>query len=123
MSRLTVDQEQLTEDAAVVDDDVILEQVELNDDAGGNVVSTTHKSSAQSRIHGSKSLMTNPLFPPGRNSHGAGSKPPVTRSVRRSAAAGRCPAIFLRLGFSSNRSRCEGPPAIKRKMTCFAVAT
>ena len=45
------------------------------------------------------------------NSNGEGSRPPVTRSVRRSTESGRWPWYFSSAGLGSNMSSCEGPPA------------
>src|ERR1700693_1868546 len=82
----------------------------------------THTSSITEAICGHNSLTSTPPRPYFLNWNGDGSKPPVSRSVRKPlTAAGRWPAYFARAGFGSNISNCEGPPVRNRKMTCLAL--
>jgi len=45
---------------------------------------------------------------------GDASKPPVGRSVRRSAPSGRCPLNLVNAGFGSRKSGPNGPPFMNR---------
>ena len=46
----------------------------------------------------------------------------MTRSVRMvDAERDAGPRTLASIGLGSNMSSCEGPPVMKRKMTCFAL--
>jgi hypothetical protein len=81
----------------------------------------TQRSSTHPRRCGRSSLTSIPLSPHFWNSNGDGRRPPVTRSVRRATPSGRWPAFFAIAGLGSSMSRCDGPPAIRRKITRLAL--
>ena len=67
------------------------------------------------------SLIGMPLFPVGRNFHGDASRLPRLAKVTRVRGKDGClPSFFCNNGFGSNRSTCEGPPCMKRKITRLA---
>ncbi len=80
----------------------------------------TQMSSMQLPMCGKMSLTSIPDSPHFLNLNGDISSPPVFRSVFRSAPGGRWPLYFSSAGFGSNVSTWDGPPFIKRWITCFA---
>ena len=71
---------------------------------------------------GNSSLTSMPLLPYFWNLKGEGKAAPVFLSVGKLAIGSGLPAYFLSAGFGSNVSTCEGPPFMKRWITCFALA-
>src|SRR5580700_4501799 len=74
---------------------------------------STHRSSAQRPIFGTRSLTSSPLLPHLLYGNGTAISPPVLFSVRSSTALGRWPAYLLIAGLGSKRSPWNGPPFMK----------
>src|SRR5689334_2813220 len=83
----------------------------------------THRSSAQDATCGSRSLISRPDLPCFWNLNGDGSRLVVCVRISLGCSNGSgLPAYSTSLGLGSNRSTCDGPPDMNRKMTRLALA-
>src|SRR5579863_1716411 len=83
----------------------------------------THRSSTHVAMCGKSSLTAVPHWPYCLNDHGEPSRLPVlVRSSFGFSNGNGLPMSFVRRGFGSNKSTCDGPPDMNRKMMRFALA-
>src|SRR5438445_6505891 len=84
---------------------------------------TTQMSSMHEAILGNSSLTSMPDWPCFLNLYGVPSRLSVLVRISLGISNGSgLPDSALRRGLGSNRSTCEGPPDMKRKMTRLALA-
>src|ERR1700722_9536130 len=83
----------------------------------------THMSSTHVEICGSNSLTAVPAWPYCLNDHGDPSRLPVfVRSSFGFSNGNGLPMSFVSRGFGANKTTCDGPPDMNRKIMRFALA-